>query len=138
MKYKVPTLWIAFTAVLLAVIIAANLAACDIVNPTPPPPPPTDTVEPAPPTEIPLPTWLLECKQTKCPVFITTGDNDSGLPIVAINSGDKFYLGEKVQFHFPCVMADGGDMACEVYRDIDGHIYPPGRYVWRDQLRKVY
>ena len=126
---------------MLVITIAVILAAC---NPTPTALPPTVTPAPSEtpvpsPTQVPGPnTWLLACKQSKCPIFISTGFNDSGLPIVAINSGEKFELDERVEFYYPCLAVDGGDIACEIYRDSGGHIYPRGRYNWRDQLKRVW
>ena len=86
----------------------------------------------------PPPTWLLECKQSKCPVFIAAGTNDGGMPIIAINSGTYFELGDRAQFFYPCIVADGGTTWCEVYRDAEGNVYPADRYVRRDKLARVW
>lgn len=119
---------------ILILIIALTLAAC-LPQPTPTPPPATPV-----PTATPTvpPTWLLDCKVDKCPVFVATGVNDSGYPLIALNTGVYFVLGDRIQFHFPCIEADGGTVWCEVYRDADGNYYPAGRYIRRDKLARVY
>ena len=118
-------------SIILTIVIL--LAAC-VPTPTPPPPTETPTVTPVPPP----PTWLLECKQSKCPVFIAAGTNAGGMPIIAINSGTYFELGDRAQFFYPCIVADGGTTWCEVYRDAEGNVYPADRYVRRDKLARVW
>ena len=113
----------------LIIISVLLLAAC---LPTPTVAPPTETPVPPPPT------FLLDCKESKCPVFIAAGTNDGGMPIIAINSGTYFELGDRAQFFYPCIVADGGTTWCEVYRDAEGNIYPADRYVRRDKLARVW
>ena len=114
---------------ILYIIVLILLTAC---VPTPTPPPPTDTPVPPPPT------FLLDCKESKCAVFIAAGTNDAGVPIIGVNSGTYFVEGDRIQFHFPCIVADGGITWCQVYRDADGNFYPAGRYVRRDKLERVW
>ena len=114
----------------LIIISVLLLAAC---LPTPTVAPPTETPVPPPP-----PTFLLDCKESKCPVFIAAGTNDGGMPIIAINSGTYFELGDRIQFFYPCIVADGGTTWCEVFRDAEGNVFPPDRYVRRDKLARVW
>lgn len=126
--------------IILAAVLSLTLAAC---IPTPTPTvviPPTATLAPTP---IPVPTprcstWLLDIKTDKAAVFVATGYNDSGAPIIGINTGVVFELGTRLEYCYPCPIADGGDSWCEIHRSIDGAIWPAGRYVRRDKLSRVY
>jgi hypothetical protein len=135
--------WIKWTAEAIAAItlsIALFVAVLALTScvPTPTPPPPTSTPVPTvTPTPAP-PTWLLQCKVDKCPVMIATGVNDSGAPIITLNSGVHFDEGARIQFFYPCIEADGGNVYCEIYRDGNGNIYPAGRYIARSKLARVY
>jgi len=127
------------TITLLFIMAVILLAACD-ETPTVAPPEPTATATPAPPepTPPPIQVWLLECKEEKCPLFAETGVNDSGVPILGINTGTLFYEGYRLLFYYPCQAVDGGEVACEVYKDMEGDIYKEGYWIWKDQLKKVY
>lgn len=111
-----------------------------IPTPTPTPIPPTATYTPIPLTPTPKPdTILYDCKSTdKCWVWISTTTNDSGNPIIEVKSDRRFEYDERVEYYSPCITADGGDLVCEVYRDIDGNIFPRNRFVYRRFLRKIY
>ena len=123
-----------FISTLLLVMAAILLVACTTPTPTVAPPTETPIETPVPPP----PTFLLDCKESKCPVFIAAGTNDGGMPIIAINSGTYFELGDRIQFFYPCIVADGGTTWCEVFRDAEGNVYPADRYVRRDKLARVW
>ena len=93
------------------------------VEPPPPPPPPN--------------TWILEVKENTA-IFQSSGDNASGLPIVDINSGLKAHIGDRYQFYYPNTEANGGLTYCEIYRSIDGSVWPRGCYINRSKLKKVF
>ena len=92
--------------------------------PPPPPPPPPDT-------------RLMEVKENTA-IFRSSGDNDSGLPIVDINTGLRALVGERYQFYYPWAEADGSLTYCEIYRSIDGMVWKRGCYINRDKLKKIY
>jgi len=93
-------------------------------------------VEPDPPDDKPPNTWILEVKENTA-IFQSSGNNSSGLPIVDINSGLKALVCERYQFYYPNTEADGGLTYCEIYRSIEGAIWPRGCYINRSKLMKV-
>lgn len=116
---------------LILILLALILSAC-IVQP-----PPTPTAVRPTPTPKPA-TWLLQCDVEKCKVFIQTGTNSSGAPIIDLNSGTYFVIGDRVEYIYPCIQADGGTVWCEIYRDQNGNYYPSVRFNRRTDLVKVY
>lgn len=129
---------ISFITILIVCMVATS---CDLL-PTPSSTPtdvPISTLTPTLPVPTPIAVGpILECKQTKCPIFAQDGVNDSGKPILAVNTGNKFYNGDRIQFYDECRIVDGGDAACEIYRDLQGDVYKRGYWLWRDQLKKVW
>ena len=101
-----------------------NLFNPPVEPPPPPPPPPPDT-------------RLMEVKENTA-IFRSSGDNDSGLPIVDINTGIKANIGERYQFYYPWTEADGGLTYCEIYRSIGSDVWRRGCNINRDKLKKVY